>query len=251
MKRALIFLYGIFSYSVFFAWFLYLIAFLAEIIVPKTINSGLTGDPFTAAAINLGLMLLFGLQHSLMPRKSFKNWVTRILPESMERSTYVLVSSVLFFAIFYFWQPIPITLWHLENPLAATAMHVLFGLGWLILLLSTFLINHFELFGLQQVFLQLRGKKSRNGRFVTPLFYKLVRHPMMVGILISVYSTPHMTVGHLIFALCTTLYIAVGVRYEERDLADHFGDDYTRYQQEVPKLIPTGKKKTALTTELS
>lgn len=244
MKRAMIFLYGVISYSIFFSWFLYIIAFVGDFYVPKTINSGETTSIGLAVLVNTSLVLLFGLQHSLMARGKFKNWLTRYIPESMERSTYVLVSSVLFYFMLWQWQPIPATVWNITNAMAAQVIYAVFAAGWFILLLSTFLINHFELFGLQQVFFQLLKKVAGKPSFVTPLFYKNVRHPMMIGIFLAVWATPHMTVGHLLFALGMTAYILVGVYYEERDLVKTFGDDYINYQETVPKIIPSLKAKT-------
>lgn len=244
MKRAMIFLYGVISYSIFFSWFLYIIAFVGDFYVPKTINSGETVSVGVAALVNISLMLLFGLQHSIMARGNFKQWLTRYIPKSMERSTFVLTASLLFYFIIWQWQPIPVTVWHVTDTVAVHLLYGVFAAGWFTLLLSTFLINHFELFGLQQVFFQLLNKVAGKQRFVTPFFYKNVRHPMMIGIFLGLWATPLMTVGHLLFALGMTAYILVGIHYEERDLVKTFGDEYIVYQQSVPKIIPSLKAKT-------
>ena len=242
MKRFLILLYGVVSYGIFFSWFLYLVGFLADTVVPKTVNSGDTIPAFMAILVNTFLVALFGIQHSVMARQGFKQWITKYIPQAMERSTYVLVASVLFFGILAFWQPIPLTIWKVESTIGQYIIFGFYFLGWGILLLSTFLIDHFELFGLKQVFFNLRNKAIVNKTFVTPLLYKLCRHPMMLGVIIAVWSTPHMTVGHLLFAGLMTGYIFAGTHYEEKDLVRELGGRYELYQQEMPKFMPTGRR---------
>ncbi len=238
MGRLLGFLYGIVAYIVFFATFLYAIGFVAGIGVPKTLDGGPVVPLTEALVIDILLMSVFAIQHSVMARAAFKRWWTTIIPETIERSTYVLLSSLALILLVWQWRPIPAVIWQVDNPNAAMAMMGLEALGWLIVLLSTFLINHFELFGLQQVANNLAGKPTPAPRFRTPLLYKLVRHPIYLGFIIAFWAAPVMTAGHLLFAAVTTAYIFVGILLEERDLITVFGDEYRRYRQRVGMIVP-------------
>lgn len=235
--RAAAFLYGLASYLIFSASFAYTPAFLGNFLVPKTIDTGPDTTPAHAVVIDAMLLGLFAIQHSVMARPAFKRWWTRIVPASCERSTYVLVSSLLLVLIFWQWRPITTTIWHAEGA-AAAALTAVFWSGWVIALLSTFQIDHFELFGLRQAVEALRGATDRVQAFRTPLLYRLVRHPLMLGLLLAFWATPHMTAGHLLFAVLNTAYILVGVRLEERDLVATFGASYEQYRERVPMLLP-------------
>lgn len=239
MGKLLFAVFGIFAYSIFFATFLYLIAFLANVPgVPRTIDIGMSSGIVPATLTNLALIALFGVQHSVMARQGFKRLWTLFIPDPIERSTYVLMSSIVLWVMFHFWLPIPFVIWNVTNPVGAGVLWAIFGLGWLIVLLSTFLINHFELFGLKQVYQHMRGGASVDPQFRTPLFYKLVRHPLYTGFLIAFWATPTMTVGHLLFSAGMTVYILIAIQYEERDLVGLFGDTYQDYQKNVGKLTP-------------
>jgi protein-S-isoprenylcysteine O-methyltransferase Ste14 len=230
--------YGVVCYAVFFATLLYAIGFVADRFVPKTINTGAVTPAREALLINVLLLLIFAVQHSVMARSAFKQWLTRWIPTSIERSTYVLFSSLALILLFWLWRPIPTVLWHIDNPALANAVTALSLAGWTITLVSSFLINHFELFGLHQVANDLAGKAMPEPEFRTPLFYKFVRHPIYFGFIVAFWATPTMTVGHLLFAVGTTAYILVGILFEERDLARIFGDEYRQYQRRVSMLIP-------------
>lgn len=243
MKKFLIFVYGVVSYLIFFACFLYLIGFLSNWLVPKSIDSGETGSSLPALMTNLGLMALFGLQHSVMARPGFKTWWTRIVPKAAERSTYVLTSSLLLILLYWQWRPLPAVLWQVEHGLGQVIFWVLMGVGVSLILISSFLINHFELFGLQQVYLHLRSAKPASVHFGTPWLYRLVRHPLHLGTTTVLWATPTMTVGHLFFAVVMTIYIVIGIHYEERDLVRRFGDTYREYQQKTPMLLPRPQRR--------
>jgi len=242
MKRLAIFLYGIVSYAVFFATFLYAIGFIGNLWVPKSMDSARDVALGTALAVDLGLLALFAVQHSVMARPAFKRWWTRIVPESAERSTYVLFSSLALIALFWFWQPMGGVVWDIESAAGANAMHAIYAAGWALLLYVTFLIDHFDLFGLRQVWLQLVGKAFTPITFKTPWLYRQVRHPLYVGWLMIFWATPTMTVTHLVFAIMTTAYILVAIQFEEHDLiAAH--PEYADYKKRVPSLIPFTKRR--------
>jgi protein-S-isoprenylcysteine O-methyltransferase Ste14 len=243
MGKVLAFLYGVVSYIIFFVTFLYAIGFVGDIVVPKAIDYPLVEGTFTTKLmVNAVLLGLFAIQHSVMARQGFKEWWTRIVPKPIERSTYVLLSSLVLILLFWQWRPILDVIWSVENPAGRYVLQGLFWAGWLIVLLSTFLINHFDLFGLRQVYLYQRGKEYTNLDFKKVLFYKVVRHPLLLGFIIAFWSTPYMTLGHLIFAIATTAYILIAIQLEERDMANIHGEAYKEYQKEVSMLIPLPKR---------
>jgi protein-S-isoprenylcysteine O-methyltransferase Ste14 len=238
MGRLVAFLYGVLCYAFFFITFLYAIGFVENLVVPRTIDVGPQAPVTEALIVNLILMSLFAIQHSVMARPQFKQWWTQFVPKPVERSTYVLFSTAALALLCWQWRPIGSIVWHVENPMAA---HLLIGLslfGFVLVLTSTFLINHFELFGLHQVVSNLTARPMPPIRFRTPLLYKFVRHPLYLGFIIAFWSTPAMTAGRLLFAAVTTAYIFVGILLEERDLVDVFGDDYRRYRERVAMIVP-------------
>jgi methanethiol S-methyltransferase len=239
--RMVAFLYGVAAYLVFFVTFLYAIGFVEDMIVPKTIDSGAAGPTMQALIVNLVLMSIFAIQHSVMARPRFKRWWTNFVPPSVERTTYVLFASLALALLLWQWEPIPAVAWQLAEPRLAMAVTGLSLVGWLIVLSSTFLINHFELFGLYQVTNNLTGRAMAAARFRTPVFYRFVRHPIYLGFIIAFWAASTMTVGHLLFAAVTTAYIFVGIWLEERDLIEVFGDEYRRYRQRVSMLLPWRK----------
>lgn len=238
MKRTSIFLYGVLSYALFFITFLYSIGFIGNLIVPRSIDAEPTLPLGTALLIDLALLTLFAVQHSGMARPAFKRWLTRFIPEAAERSTYVLLSTACLALLMVFWAPLGGVVWETTNRVAETSLIGLYLASWALLLYATFLINHFDLFGLRQVWFALRDKKMPELKFVTPALYRIVRHPIYVGWLGIVWFTPTMTVTHLVFAVGATLYILVGIKLEERDL-EQAHPEYSQYKRKVPGLIPS------------
>ena len=246
--RFLIMLYAIVSYGLFNLSFLWGIAFVGNYVVPKTIDfGGPASTPAEAVVINLLLLSLFAVQHSVMARPGFKRWWTTIVPPACERSTYVLLSSLILLLVFWHWRPIPISIWQVEG-VAAGLLTGIQALGWLIVLASTFMIDHFDLSGLRQAFSALRGTAAPDQSFRTPLLYKIVRHPLMLGFLLAFWATPAMTAGHLLFAAANTVYILVALQFEERDLIAEFGTVYQEYRHRVPMLLPRifGRRRTGV-----
>jgi methanethiol S-methyltransferase len=242
MTRFLSFLYGLVAYVIFLGAFLYAIAFVSgsplPLALPKTIDIGPASPVVEAIIVNLLLMSLFALQHSIMARQGFKRWWTQFVSPAIERSTYVLFASLALILLMWQWRPITAVVWQVADPKLALAVQAISFLGWGIVLLSTFLINHFELFGLQQVVMNMAGRAVANPHFKTPLLYKVVRHPIYLGFIIAFWAAPVMTFGHLLFAAVTTAYIFVGIALEERDMITLFGDEYRRYRQKVGMLMP-------------
>lgn len=244
MKRFFSFLYGLVAYIVFLGSFLYAIAFVGDFWVPKTINSGAgASSMLNALLINAGLLGLFAVQHSVMARQGFKEWWTRIIPKHVERSTYVFFSSLILILLFWQWRPMPDVIWSVESDLGYYLLMILFWIGWAIVLLSTFMINHFDLFGLRQVYLHFRKEEITPIEFKKPGLYKYMRHPLMFGFLIAFWAAPTMTLGHLVFAIATTGYIFVGIWFEEKDLIRFHGEKYKEYRKRIRMFIPIPKNK--------
>ncbi len=237
-------LYGVFAYLLFLGTFIYLTAFVGNLPVPKTIDGGESGPLVATLIIDTLLLGLFAVQHSLMARPGFKRRWTRMVPEPVERTTYVLFASSALILLYWQWRPITEPIWSVTNPAGIAVLKVVFWLGWAIVLISSFLINHFELFGLRQVYARLRSRTLPAPVFETPFFYKKVRHPLYLGFLLAIWSTPTMTAGHLLFAIAITGYILIGIYLEERDLTALFGDQYLRYRDQVAMLIPFPWRKT-------
>ena len=237
IARLLILFYAIVSYAVFLASFVYAIGFVGNDLVPKSIDVGGATGLSEAIGVDLMLLGLFAIQHSIMARPAFKQWWTRVIPTACERSTYVLLSSLVLLLLFWQWRPIPTPVWQVGG-VAAWVLIGLSWLGWLVALASTFMIDHFDLSGLRQAFSALRGTAMPGQSFRTPLLYRLVRHPLMLGLLLAFWATPEMTAGHLLFAIMTTAYVLVGLHFEERDLIAQFGTTYQQYRRRVPMLLP-------------
>ncbi len=241
LGRMVAFLYGVAAYALFFVTVLYAIGFVTGLLVPKTIDDGNVVPLSEAIFVNLLLMSLFALQHSVMARPGFKKWWTQFVPKSVERSTYVVLASLALDLLFWQWRPLPTAVWHVADPQIAMIVTGVSLFGWTLVFASTFMINHFELFGLHQVVNNLVGRSMPEARFKAPFLYKLVRHPIYLGFIIAFWAAPTMTVGRLLFAAVTTAYIFVGIWLEERDLVDLFGDDYRRYRERVSMLLPWRK----------
>jgi protein-S-isoprenylcysteine O-methyltransferase Ste14 len=238
MTRLLIIGYGAVCYVVFLAAFLYAIGFVGNIVVPRSIDHGIDASITQALVVNVLLLGLFAVQHSVMARPAFKRWWTRFVPRTIERSTYVLLSSLALFLLYWQWRTMPAVIWNVTWMPGRAALWILFGLGWATVLLSTFMINHFDLFGLRQVYLAWREKPYSDLEFRTSLLYRVVRHPLMLGFIIAFWATPTMTAGHLLFAAATTAYILIAIQLEERDLIAALGERYRDYRRGVPMLIP-------------
>jgi len=242
LRRVLFFAYGSFCYLIFLGTFLYAIGFIGNFGAPATLDGAPRGTLATAFAIDAGLLALFAVQHSVMARKWFKQLWTRIVPQPIERSTYVLFSSLALILLFWQWRPMGGTVWSVEDPVARVVLRVLFAFGFGLVLVSTFLINHFDLFGLRQVWLYLLGRPYGTLRFGTPGPYRIVRHPLYVGWLFAFWMTPTMTLAHLLFSIATTGYILLAIKWEERDLAGEHGDAYENYRRSVPMLVPFARR---------
>lgn len=236
--RFLTLLYGVVAYLVFFGSFLYAIAFVGNFDVPRTVDRGPVSSLGTALAINLALLGLFAVQHSVMARQGFKAWWTKIVPKPAERSTYVLLASAILLLLFWQWRPLPATVWSIEQPVGRGLLQGFFWAGWALVLLGTFQINHCDLFGLRQVWLHVQGKVYTPVAFRQPFLYRVVRHPVMLGFAVAFWATPMMTAGHLLFAVATTGYIVIGIWFEERDLLQCHGETYATYRRQVSMLLP-------------
>jgi protein-S-isoprenylcysteine O-methyltransferase Ste14 len=243
MGRILGLIYGLAAYVVFVGTLLYAIGFVSNLVVPKSIDSGAPGPLVESVIVDTLLLGLFAIQHSVMARQGFKRWWTRLVPPAVERSTYVLFASLALLLLYWQWQPILEPIWTVHSPVGAAALDVIFWLGWGMLVVSTFLISHFELFGLSQVFARLLGRELPDPKFHTPFLYKRVRHPIYLSFLLAFWATPSMTAGHLLFAVATTGYILIAIRLEERDLIRLFGDQYRRYRGQVAMLVPLPGRK--------
>lgn len=243
MNRALALIYGVICYVIFLGTFLYAIAFVGNVFVPKTIDSGAEINLITALIIDGLLLSVFAIQHSVMARQWFKGAWTKIVPEAVERSTYVLLASLALILLFWQWQPVRSVVWDVTNANARLLLQALFWMGWGGVLVSTYMVDHFSLFGLKQVYAYFKGSPAQPIPFQTPGLYKMVRHPLYLGFIVAFWSTPHMTRGHLFFAIMTTAYIVVAIQFEERDLIHHYGDRYREYRQKVWMLLPLPRRR--------
>ena len=242
MSRVIAVAYGLIAYAIFLATILYAIGFVGDLGVPTGIDGGPASSLAEAFVVNIALLFVFAIQHSLMARPAFKRWWTQFVPKAVERSTYVIFASLTLALVFCQWRPMTDVFWSVTSPVAVAVIWVLFWAGWAVVFLSTFLINHFDLFGLKQVWEFRRNRNVPEARFVTPLFYQVVRHPLYLGFIIAFWATPTMTIGHLLFATVTTTYILFAIRLEERDLIDAFGGVYVAYRKRVPMLLPMPRR---------
>ena len=242
MNRLLALLYGVICYFIFLATFLYAIGFVGDFVVPKAIDSDPSGSTGVALLVDALLLSVFAVQHSVMARPAFKRWWTQFVPRAIERSTYVLFASLALILLFWKWQPIGGEIWNVQNATLRYALWAACALGWTMVLTATFLINHFDLFGLRQVYLCYSAKPYTPLKFGTPFFYRYVRHPLYLGFLLAFWATPHMTAAHLVFAIATTAYILIAIQFEEHDLVEQLGAQYKDYQQRVPMILPLPKK---------
>ena len=250
LKRVLFFVYGVASYVIFLVTFLYAIAFVGGFVVPRRLDGVQETSLPTALAIDCALLTVFAVQHSVMARRWFKERWTQIVPWTIERSTYVLCASLALLLLFWQWRPIGIEIWSVEHPLSRALLWTLFGAGWATVLVVTFLINHFDLFGLRQVWLPLVGRPYTRVSFRTPLPYRFVRHPLYFGFLLAFWMTPSMTLAHLVFAIATTAYIVIAIQLEERDLVAEHGAAYETYRQHVPMLLPGARRRITVSKEV-
>jgi protein-S-isoprenylcysteine O-methyltransferase Ste14 len=238
VQRTAVLFYGLVAYAAFFVVLIYFIGFVTDLFVPVSVNRGAQSGPLFAVLVDLGLIAAFAVQHTIMARSGLKRWLTRYIPEAAERSTFVLIATLILGALCLFWQPIPAIVWQVESPLGAGMLWAICGAGWLLLFASSYMIDHYDLFGLRQVWLQFVGRPRTQSEFVTRGAYKYVRHPLMLGVLMGVWAIPVMTAGHLLLAAGFTVYILIGTSYEERDLVHFLGEQYRDYQNRVPKLFP-------------
>jgi protein-S-isoprenylcysteine O-methyltransferase Ste14 len=238
MSRVAYLLYGLLAYLLFFAAILYGIGFVGNLIVPKGIDDGIVGPRSTAIAVNVSLLLLFAVQHNVMARPWFKDWWTQYVPRPIERSTYVAAASLILMLLYWQWRPMPEVVWHVENPIGRGVLMALYFAGWTIVFASSFVIDHYELFGLKQVWNYFRGREAEVAPFSERLFYRWVRHPLMLGFIVAFWAAPTMSQGRLLFAVVTTLWILIAIRIEERDLVRYLGEPYQRYRQRTPMLVP-------------
>jgi len=246
MSRVTSLLFAVAAYAIFFATFLYLIAFVGNLpFAPVTVDRGPEAPVAAAIVINVALIALFGLQHSVMARQGFKRWWTQIVPRPAERSVYVLAASLALIILFLFWRPIPAIVWNATGTALETPLWALFAAGWVIVLISTFLINHFELFGLQQAWFHMRGREAAAPQFREPFLYRWVRHPIYLGFFLAFWSTPLMTAGHLLLAAGVSVYMLIAIQYEERDLVGIYGDTYEQYRHRAGMLTPRFRRRTS------
>ncbi len=236
--RSVVLLYGVLSYAIFFVVFIYFIAFVTDLFVPRSVNRGPEAPPLLAVLTNLSLIALFAVQHTIMARSGFKHWLTRFIPEAAERSTFVLAASLILGALCFYWRPLPEIVWQVDSVPLAGLLWAICAAGWLLLFAASYMIDHYDLFGLRQVWLYFRRREYTHPPFVTRGAYKYIRHPLMLGVLLGVWAIPLMTLGHLLLAGGLTAYILFGIVYEERDLVRYLGLPYRRYQQTVPRLFP-------------
>ena len=243
MSRILAFVYGVVSYLIFFVTFLYAIGFVGNLVVPKSIDTGARVPFNEALLVNVVLLGIFALQHSVMARPGFKKWWTRFVPQPVERSTYVLLASGALILLFWQWRPITTVVWSIDNLVGSYILWAIFFLGWITVLVGTSLINHFDLFGLRQVYLYQRGQQYTELGFRTPFLYKIVRHPIMLGFIMAFWATPRMTFGHFLFSIATTAYILIAIQLEERDIVSIHGTAYEEYRKQVSMLLPIPKRR--------